>query len=161
MNHRGPFYSYGAIRGRSVLPEQNGKAPFSPRGRELRHQRGKAPELRSSLHRPLHCPTLVSPASTAVSEPFLDSVGKLACFSGFPLSVPLIGKSSFLCLHSSTHFSLSGIFLFIIFYCFLLCSPLSLNFLQLYSLFYFFFLRKIIPELTAANPPLFAEEDWP
>ena len=25
----------------------------------------------------------------------------------------------------------------------------------------FFFLRKITPELTAANPPLFAEEDWP
>ena len=27
--------------------------------------------------------------------------------------------------------------------------------------FIFFFLRKINPELTAANPPLFAEEDWP
>ena len=27
---------------------------------------------------------------------------------------------------------------------------------------FFFFLRKITPELTsAANPPLFAEEDWP
>ena len=25
----------------------------------------------------------------------------------------------------------------------------------------FFLLRKISPELTAANPPLFAEEDWP
>ena len=26
----------------------------------------------------------------------------------------------------------------------------------------FFFLRKISPEITsAANPPLFAEEDWP
>ena len=25
----------------------------------------------------------------------------------------------------------------------------------------FFFLRKVSPELTAANPPLFAEEDWP
>ena len=25
----------------------------------------------------------------------------------------------------------------------------------------FFFLRKISPELTTANPPLFAEEDWP
>ena len=24
-----------------------------------------------------------------------------------------------------------------------------------------FFLRKISSELTAANPPLFAEEDWP
>ena len=23
------------------------------------------------------------------------------------------------------------------------------------------FLRKISPDLTAANPPLFAEEDWP
>ncbi|WP_220492936.1 hypothetical protein, partial [Klebsiella pneumoniae] len=27
--------------------------------------------------------------------------------------------------------------------------------------FFFFFLRKISPELTTANPPLFAEEDWP
>ena len=28
--------------------------------------------------------------------------------------------------------------------------------------YYYFFLRKISPELTsAANPPLFAEEDWP
>ena len=26
---------------------------------------------------------------------------------------------------------------------------------------FFFFLRKISPELTTANPPLFAEEDWP
>ena len=25
----------------------------------------------------------------------------------------------------------------------------------------FFFLRKISPELTSVNPPLFAEEDWP
>ena len=24
-----------------------------------------------------------------------------------------------------------------------------------------FFLMKINPELTTANPPLFAEEDWP
>ena len=31
-----------------------------------------------------------------------------------------------------------------------------------YSVFWGFFLRKISPELTsAANPPLFAEEDWP
>ena len=30
------------------------------------------------------------------------------------------------------------------------------------SHFFFFFLRKISPELTsAANPPLFAEEGWP
>ena len=29
------------------------------------------------------------------------------------------------------------------------------------SFFCFVFLRKISPELTAANPPLFAEEDWP
>ena len=28
-------------------------------------------------------------------------------------------------------------------------------------LFSFFFLRKISPELTATNPPLFADEDWP
>ena len=34
------------------------------------------------------------------------------------------------------------------------CKPESLH------LFLFFF-RKISPELTAANPPLFAEEDWP
>ena len=27
--------------------------------------------------------------------------------------------------------------------------------------FSFLFLRKISPELTTANPPLFAEEDWP
>ena len=27
--------------------------------------------------------------------------------------------------------------------------------------FAFFFFRKIRPELTTANPPLFAEEDWP
>ena len=28
--------------------------------------------------------------------------------------------------------------------------------------FYLFILRKVSPELTsAANPPLFAEEDWP
>ena len=27
--------------------------------------------------------------------------------------------------------------------------------------FFFFFVRKISPELTSANPPLFAEEDWP
>ena len=26
---------------------------------------------------------------------------------------------------------------------------------------FFFFLRKISPELTATNPLLFAEEDWP
>ena len=31
-----------------------------------------------------------------------------------------------------------------------------------YIFFLLFFLRKISPELTsAANPPLFAEEDWP
>ena len=27
--------------------------------------------------------------------------------------------------------------------------------------FFFLFLRKISPELTTANPLLFAEEDWP
>ena len=32
----------------------------------------------------------------------------------------------------------------------------------LFGVFVFFFLRKITLELTsAANPPLFAEEDWP
>ena len=29
------------------------------------------------------------------------------------------------------------------------------------SSFFFFFLRKISPELTTAHPPLFAEENWP
>ena len=29
------------------------------------------------------------------------------------------------------------------------------------SFFLSFFVRKIGPELTSANPPLFAEEDWP
>ena len=33
--------------------------------------------------------------------------------------------------------------------------------LEILFLFCFVFLRKISPELTAANPPLFAEEDWP
>ena len=28
-------------------------------------------------------------------------------------------------------------------------------------IYLFMYLRKISPELTAANPPLFAEEDWP
>ena len=32
---------------------------------------------------------------------------------------------------------------------------------SLYVAHFFFFLRKIRPELTVANPPLFAEEDWP
>ena len=42
-------------------------------------------------------------------------------------------------------------------FCYILCT-LGMVF----SLFCFFFLRKISPELTAANPPLFfAEEDWP
>ena len=34
--------------------------------------------------------------------------------------------------------------------------------LKKFMLFYLFiFLRKISPEITAANPPLLAEEDWP
>ena len=32
---------------------------------------------------------------------------------------------------------------------------------RLSSSFKIFFLRKISPELTAASPPLFAEEAWP
>ena len=36
----------------------------------------------------------------------------------------------------------------------------SRGFVFLFS-FFFFFVRKISPELTAASPPLFAEEDWP
>ena len=39
-------------------------------------------------------------------------------------------------------------------------SPSSLFFYK-WLFFSFFFLRKISPELTSANPPLFAEEDWP
>ena len=35
---------------------------------------------------------------------------------------------------------------------------LSIN---LFFPYFFLFLRKISPELTTANPPLFAEEDWP
>ena len=36
------------------------------------------------------------------------------------------------------------------------------HFMEVRSLSLFFFvLRKISPELIAANPPLFAEEDWP
>ena len=31
----------------------------------------------------------------------------------------------------------------------------------LFCLFFIYFLRKISPKLTTANPPLFAEEDWP
>ena len=35
-------------------------------------------------------------------------------------------------------------------------------FLNLILCFYYLFiLRKISPELTAANPPFFAEADWP
>ena len=38
----------------------------------------------------------------------------------------------------------------------------NVRFLEEGSLSEFFFLRRISPELTsAANPPLFAEEDWP
>ena len=40
------------------------------------------------------------------------------------------------------------------------CFNLSIAFLAI-SFCIPFFLRKISPELTAANPPLFAEEDWP
>ena len=36
-----------------------------------------------------------------------------------------------------------------------MCAKFGLMFML------FVFLRKISPELTAANPPLFAEEDWP
>ena len=42
--------------------------------------------------------------------------------------------------------------------------PLYLScvrFLVSWILGLFIFLRKISPELTTANPPLFAEEDWP
>ena len=40
--------------------------------------------------------------------------------------------------------------------------PLSCFTLPLtHTTLFFFLLRKISPELTAANPPLFAEEDWP
>ena len=52
--------------------------------------------------------------------------------------------------------------------CHLHCKGVLVYVLKVYHKFYspfphfFFFLRKISPELTsAANPPLFAEEDWP
>ena len=32
--------------------------------------------------------------------------------------------------------------------------------LAVISVFFSSFLRKMSPELTTANPPLFAEEDW-
>ena len=48
------------------------------------------------------------------------------------------------------------------------CACVHSSTLTIYALYglgviyNFFFLRKISPELTsAANPPLFAEEDWP
>ena len=40
-------------------------------------------------------------------------------------------------------------------------SSVTSNFFKVYFLNIFFFLRKISLELTAANPPVFAEEDWP
>ena len=40
---------------------------------------------------------------------------------------------------------------------FLLCFFLIFYFIYLFI----YFLRKISPELTTANPPLFAEEAWP
>ena len=40
-------------------------------------------------------------------------------------------------------------------------QPLLVLYLQVVFLFVGWFLRKISPELTVANPPLFAEEDWP
>ena len=33
--------------------------------------------------------------------------------------------------------------------------------LKFYLFLFFYFLRKISPELSATNPPPFAEEDWP
>ena len=41
--------------------------------------------------------------------------------------------------------------------------PLSRNafWLTNQSFFFLFFPKKISPELTSANPPLFVEEDWP
>ena len=41
------------------------------------------------------------------------------------------------------------------------CVLLLILTLALKIYLFFFFLRKISPELTTANPPLFAEEDWP
>ena len=41
-------------------------------------------------------------------------------------------------------------------------SPMAPQNLYIKLFLLFFFFRKISPELTsAANPPLFAEEDWP
>ena len=45
---------------------------------------------------------------------------------------------------------------------FFLYSLRSMNFFPKQVFIYLFFPRKISPELTsAANPPRFAEEDWP
>ena len=44
----------------------------------------------------------------------------------------------------------------------LLVDIFSWQYIQtVYFLSRFIFLRKVSPELTTANPPLFAEEDWP
>ena len=53
---------------------------------------------------------------------------------------------------------LSFLFKFIIFF------SKKLVKLAITSYFYFYlfiFLRKMSPEITTGNPPLFAEEDWP
>ena len=39
--------------------------------------------------------------------------------------------------------------------------PLSSSHFVFSSFYFYFFLRKISPELTTASPPLFAEEAWP
>ena len=52
-----------------------------------------------------------------------------------------------------------GTHMFPMFYCF---TWAEFEFEVYFVLFCFFLLRKISPELTsAANSPLFAEEDWP
>ena len=48
----------------------------------------------------------------------------------------------------------------------LFCAPLTSTLChsdgtELFPKLLFIFLRKISPELTTTNPPLFAEEDWP
>ena len=41
-------------------------------------------------------------------------------------------------------------------------APLPTHTMVCFTPYFNFFLRKISPELTSvANPPLFAEEDWP
>ena len=65
------------------------------------------------------------------------------------------------CPHSSLYTSLSFQIHLLALFGLLKLDPSVLSFHFLKNFFSFFSFRKISPELTAANPPLFAEEDWP